>query len=84
MEVEIKKRLEEYDWVGGFSEGLAPARKDEKEFHIREDGNPAYEQRFDWVGAFRDGTAEVRSNGKSFHIHPNGTKVNCPDPLRIQ
>ena len=64
-----------YNWVGSFSEGLAAARKDGKDFHIRPDGTPAYEQRYDWVGSFSEGQARACENGKEIRIRPDGTRV---------
>jgi len=71
-----KQLLERYDHVGSFSEGLARARKDGQEFHIRPDGNPAYEQRYDYVDTFSEGLARVRKDGQGFHIRPDGTRAD--------
>lgn len=62
-----------YDYVGEFSEGLAPARKDGKWLHIRTDGMPAYEERYDWVGHFRKGKATTIKGKAWYFISPDGT-----------
>ena len=61
-----------YDRVDPFFEGLAVAYKDHKQFHIREDYTPAYEQRFEVACTFIHGFARVKSDGKWFHILPTG------------
>jgi hypothetical protein len=68
----------DYDWIGPFSEGLAPARKDGQEFHIRRDGTPAYDERFDQVGSFSEGLglALVRKGRQRFHIRRDGFRVD--------
>ena len=73
---EKKRRyLRTFDWVGPFSEGLAPVRKDGREFHIRMDGSDAYEARYDAVGPFSNGYAPAVLDGNWFHIKPDGTRA---------
>lgn len=48
-----------YDFVGKFSDGIAPARQDDGWFHIREDGSPLYTQRYVSVGQFSEGFSVV-------------------------
>ena len=64
-----------FDWVGPFSEGLAPVRKDGQEFHIRMDGSDAYEARYDAVGPFNMGYAIAIQDGNWFHIGIRGTRA---------
>ena len=63
-----------FDWVGPFSEGLAPARLDGREFHIRMDGSRAYEVSYDAVGPFNNGYAPAVQDGNWFHIRTDGTR----------
>ena len=77
--METKKReelLTTYDFVGEFSEGLAPARKEDESFHIRQDGTPAYEQRYSFVGIFGGGLAIAMKNNETFFILPDGTRAS--------
>jgi len=64
-----------YDMVGPFSEGLAWAIKNGKEFHIHHDGTPVYGQRYDYVYPFRNRVARVCKNGCWFTIHHDGTHI---------
>ncbi|OGZ18602.1 MAG: hypothetical protein A2Z68_01800 [Candidatus Nealsonbacteria bacterium RBG_13_38_11] len=68
---EIKKQFG-YDYVGRFYECLARAEKGTQRFHIRPDGQPAYEQRYDDVGIFSEGLAPAKKEGQWFHIRPDG------------
>jgi len=62
-----------YDYVDdSFSGGLASARKVKEWFHIRPDGQPAYQERYDDVSPFSEGLAWAEKDGKWFHIRPNG------------
>jgi hypothetical protein len=57
-------------------EGLRLAGQDGKEFHIRPDGTPAYEEQFDAAEPFRpDGQARVMNGHDRFDIRPDGTRV---------
>ena len=70
-----RQLLAMYDWVGGFCEGLAPARGKKGEFHVCRDGTPAYPQRFAYVSFFDNGLAEVRGKrGRWFYINHDGKK----------
>lgn len=64
---------DQYDVVGGFSEGRAWVVKDGKWFHILLDGTPAYEERYDYVGLFLEGRARVEKDGEWYHIDALGT-----------
>jgi len=64
--------VQKYDDVSSFSEGLARVVKDGKEFHIRPDGQPAYQEKYDYVSDFSEGLARVVKDGKYFHIRPDG------------
>jgi hypothetical protein len=68
--------LKIYDRVGPFHEGLAWAWKGRQRFHIRRDGEPAYNQRFDQVMHFRKGFAWVKKDGVYFKINHEGIRVN--------
>ena len=65
-----------YDSVGPFHEGLAWVKENGKQFHIRPDGTPAYEQRYDSVGLFHEGLTRAKKDGEWFHIRPDGTRVD--------
>lgn len=58
----------EYDFIGQFREGKAPARNGKEWFHIREDRRPAYFVRGDWVGPFVEGFAPFEMSGEAYHI----------------
>ncbi len=60
---------------GPFLEGLSWIRKDGKQYHVRADGTPAYEERFDYVSSFFDGVAHATKDGESFLIDHNGKRV---------
>ncbi|PIR89553.1 MAG: hypothetical protein COU07_01490 [Candidatus Harrisonbacteria bacterium CG10_big_fil_rev_8_21_14_0_10_40_38] len=77
MAEKAREELEKmFDNVGLFSEGLAVVEKDGKEFHIRHDGSPAYEERFDSANSFSEGVASVKKDGKWFNIRYDGTRVD--------
>jgi len=76
MEKTRAELLEMYSYVGPFVEGLACARKDGKEFHIRPDGTPAYEGRYEFVNPFQGGKALVYKNEECFYIRSDGTRVD--------
>jgi hypothetical protein len=65
-----------YDAVALFREGLAQAMKDDKQFHIRRDGSPAYMERYDWVAPFHQGLAWVEKDFRVFQIRPDGSRVD--------
>lgn len=64
--------------VGDFHEGLAWVRDcEDREFHIKSDGTPAYPQRFKWIGDFREGFALAQDfKGNEFKINTKGERVN--------
>ncbi|MBI2098321.1 MAG: WG repeat-containing protein [Candidatus Wildermuthbacteria bacterium] len=68
------KLLGQYDFVDRFFEGLARVGKDGKQFHVRLDGTPAYEERYDCVSPFFsvEGLAWAREAGQWFHIRRDG------------
>ena len=65
-----------YDYVDPFYEGLARVRKGEECFHIRPDGQPAYQERYDYVDPFSEGLAWVRKGKEWFHIRPDGSRAD--------
>ena len=80
---EIDKVYDEFNlWLGEklkiesipFPSSLAC--KDGKQFHITEEGKPAYSERYDEVGDFSEGRARVRKDGKRFRITADGKKVD--------
>ena len=74
-ELSKKDLLKKYDSVSYFSEGLAVAKKDNKQFHIYPNGMPAYKERYNSVGFFSKGLAWVTKDGKKFYIRPDGTRA---------
>jgi len=76
MGIKTRAELSEmYEYVGPFYDGLAKVLNKGKWFHIRLDGNPAYNERYDDVGLFHEGIAWVWKDGKQFQIRPDGTRV---------
>lgn len=68
--------FQRFDDVGIFDEnGLAPARKDNKCFHIHLDGKRAYSWAFDFAGAFFNNRAVVIQYGQWFHINTSGLPI---------
>lgn len=61
-----------YSLVGHFHGNLALARIGNREFHIRRDGRPAYNEYYALVGPFSEGYALAKDHTGWFHIHPNG------------
>lgn len=61
---------------GVFYQGLAIAvDKSGKYFHIRENGEPAYEERFDLVEYFQNGLAWVKKGDLWIRIDETGKEV---------
>jgi len=66
-----------YAFVGPFMDERARARDKGREFHILENGEPAYPEKYDWVGPYVGGYAYV-GNGKPgrtaewFRVDKNG------------
>lgn len=68
----IRMNVYGLDAVGHFSEGLAPALKNDFWFHVGLDYKPAYEARYDDVGDYHQGLAAATLNGYEFHITRDG------------
>jgi len=64
-----------FNRVGWSSEGLIAVQKDNKCFHIRPDGTPAYKERYERVGDFVNGIAWVLKVEKWVRIKKDGTIV---------
>ena len=75
-ELSREELLKNYEFVSSFVKGLAQVIKDGKQFHIRPDGTPVYEERYDFVSSFSEGLAWVTKDGRGFYIHPDGTRAD--------
>lgn len=61
-----------FELVAPFFEGLAVAHLDGKKFHVKPNGERAYEHEFDLAGPFSCGLALVCKDGEFWHITPDG------------
>ena len=67
---------ERFDEVLKFHEpGLAAVRRDGRAWHIRTDGEPAYERSFDRAFGFYEGLAAVAAPDGWRHVRPDGTDL---------
>ena len=67
-----------FDEVMSFHEpGIAPARLDNRWFHIKPDGSRTYDHAFDKAWGYYEGFASVVLDGKAFHIDENGYPAYC-------
>lgn len=65
--------LEEYSYVGSFSEGLAAIERDGLKGYIDKNFNVVVEPKFQYAGKFADGFAPVRDlNGSYYYIDKTG------------
>ena len=67
--------LSGYDRVDSLSGGWSRVMEDGKWFHIRPDGERAYEESYDWVDSFIEDRAWVVKDGMEFHIRPDGSRA---------
>ncbi len=63
-----------YDWVSGFSEGLAKVAKDGKWGFIDRTGQVVLDLEYDWAWNFSDGLAKVQKDYEYFYINKNGKR----------
>ena len=62
-----------FDEVMSFHEpGIAPARLDNRWFHIKPDGSRTYDHAFEKAWGYYEGLASVVLNGEAFHIDEKG------------
>ena len=65
----------DYDYVGGFSEGLARVEKDEKYGYIDTTGTEVIPCQYYYAASFSEGFACVKKGGKYGYIDTTGTEV---------
>ena len=65
----------DYDYVGGFSEGLARVEKDEKYGYIDTTGTEVIPCQYDYTEGFSEGLARVEKDEKYGYIDTTGTEV---------
>ena len=67
---------ERFDEVLKFHEpGLAAVRRDDRAWHIRSDGEPAYNRRFNRTFGFYEGLAAAAAPDGWRHVRPDGTDL---------
>lgn len=74
-EITVEVRVDyilDYDWVGSFSNGLAPAVKEGKLGYINKDGEEIIYTQYDYGSYFKDGTALVVKAEKYGIINTEG------------
>lgn len=68
---------DDFDWFGGFYEGLAVVHEDGDAYHVREDFTPAYSERYSAATHFKNGIAEVVTHANwVIRIRPDGTSID--------
>ncbi|WP_170110285.1 WG repeat-containing protein [Flavilitoribacter nigricans] len=68
-----------YDWIGSFSEGLAPARIGADFFVIGRDGRRLFDNPYDSKRInFHDGLVNVRKDGRYGYIDRRGREIIAP------
>lgn len=75
-----EKKLDKYDDVWGFSEGLAVVMKEDKNDNVKygyidKKGKEVIELKYDDAGSFSEGIAPVRKDGKWCYIDKTGKIV---------
>lgn len=66
-----------YKWAGNFQEDLCSVRdKEDKYFHVKLDGSPAYKMKYIYAGDFKDGYACVKTEEGWQHINTKGKELN--------
>lgn len=76
----VMTKIDEYDFIDFFSEGLAWVQKDDKWGIIDNKGNVVLKPQLkaDCTYEFKDGKAKVKKNGDYYYVNKEGKKVAGP------